>query len=95
MQSRNKMGGMLKELNFGSPVSAVQEKPIKKKLNRLEMLRNLQGGLWDDRDRESNIDWGYDSGDCCVKRWGKWRILKLRKSAEKSAGVSFLCPSFC
>ena len=45
MQSRNKMGGMLKELNFGSPVSAVQEKPIKKKLNRLEMLRNLQGGL--------------------------------------------------
>ena len=44
MQSRSKVSGMLKELNFGTPVSVVQEKPTKKKLNRLEMLRNLQGG---------------------------------------------------
>lgn len=44
MQSRSKMGGMLKELNFGSTVPVVQEKPMKKKLSRLEMLRNLRGG---------------------------------------------------
>ena len=44
MQSRNKMGGMLKELNFGSPVPIVQEVPKKKNLSRLEKLRNLQGG---------------------------------------------------
>lgn len=44
MQSRSKMGGMLKELNFGSPVPIVQEVPKKKNLNRLEKLRNMQGG---------------------------------------------------
>ena len=44
MQSRSKMGGMLKELSFGSPVPIVQEVPKKKNLSRLDKLRNLQGG---------------------------------------------------
>lgn len=45
MQTRSKVGGQLKEFDFcngGMPV--VQEKPIKKKLNRLEMLRNIRNG---------------------------------------------------
>lgn len=45
MQTRSKVGGQLKEVDFcngGMPV--VQEKPIKKKLNRLEMLRNIRNG---------------------------------------------------
>ena len=42
MDCRNKVGGKLREVTF-SAVPIVEEKPFKKKLSRLEMLRNLNG----------------------------------------------------
>ena len=44
MHNRDKVSGMIKELDLGNAVPMVQEKPMKKRLNRLERLRNLQGG---------------------------------------------------
>lgn len=45
MQSRSKISGQLRELDFcGTGMPVVQEKPTKKKMNRLELLRNLRNG---------------------------------------------------
>ena len=46
MQSRNKVGGILKDLNFDNTgIPVVQEPPTKRKLNRLELLRGLRKGV--------------------------------------------------